>query len=295
MMADPRANALVDGFAMQWLALRRLQAVGPTPELFPEFDDNLREGFQRETALFVGSQLQEDRSVLDLLRANYTFVNERLARHYGIPNVYGSRFRRVTVDGGQRGGLLGQGSMLTVTSYPTRTSPVLRGHWLLEHILGAPPPPPPPDVPTLPDRGEGGRPASVRERLEQHRDNPLCASCHAQMDPLGFALENFDAIGTWRTTGEAGAAIDASGIFPDGTLFEGLVGLKAILLSHHEQFVQTLTEKLMIYALGRGIEYYDMPAVRQIIRQAESHDYRWSSLVLGIVESTPFQMRRSES
>ena len=295
MLADARAQALVDGFATQWLALRTLQSVVPTPELFPDFDDNLREAFQRETELFVGSQLREDRSVLDLLRANYTFVNERLARHYGVPNVYGSRFRRVTFNEGARGGLLGQGSILTVTSYPTRTSPVLRGHWLLEHILGAPPPPPPPDVPALPDRGEGGRPASVRQRLEQHRDNPVCASCHAPMDPLGFALEHFDGIGMWRATGEAGAPIDASGVFPDGTQFEGLTGLKTILLSEHEQFVQTLTEKLTTYALGRGVEYYDMPAVRRIIREAKPQDYRWSSLVVGIVKSMPFQMRRSES
>ncbi|MEE8117391.1 MAG: DUF1588 domain-containing protein, partial [Gemmatimonadales bacterium] len=227
-------------------------------------------------------------------RADYTFVNERLARHYGIPNVYGNRFRRVTFDDGTRGGLLGLGSILTVTSYPTRTSPVLRGQWLLEHILGAPPPPPPPDVPALPDRGEGGHLASVRERLEQHRENPVCASCHAQMDPLGFALEHFDAIGKWRATGEAGPPIDASGVFPDGTEFHGLAGLKMILLSEHEQFVQTVTEKLTTYALGRGVQYYDMPAVRQIIREAAPHDYRWSSLVQGIVRSVPFQMRRSE-
>ena len=295
MLADSRSQALVDGFAIQWLALRTLQSVVPTPELFPEFDDNLREAFQRETELFVGSQLREDRSLLGLLRANYTFVNERLAQHYGIPNVYGSRFRRVTFSDGARGGLLGQGSILTVTSYPTRTSPVLRGHWLLERILGSPPPPPPPDVPDLPDRGEGGRPASVRERLEQHRDNPVCASCHAPMDPLGFALEDFDAIGKWRATGEAGAPIDASGVFPDGTGFQGLAGLRTILLSEHEQFVRTVTEKLTTYALGRGVEYYDMPALRQIIREAEPHDYRWSSLVLGIAKSMPFQMRRSET
>ena len=294
MLADSRSQALVDGFAMQWLALRRLHRVVPTPDLFPEFDDNLREAFQQETMLFVGSQLREDRSVLDLLRADYTFVNERLARHYGIPNVYGNRFRRVTFDDGTRGGLLGLGSILTVTSYPTRTSPVLRGQWLLEHILGAPPPPPPPDVPALPDRGEGGHLASVRERLEQHRENPVCASCHAQMDPLGFALEHFDAIGKWRATGEAGTPIDASGVFPDGTEFHGLAGLKMILLSEHEQFVQTVTEKLTTYALGRGVQYYDMPAVRQIIREAAPHDYRWSSLVQGIVRSVPFQMRRSE-
>ena len=295
MLADARAQALVDGFATQWLGLRRLRSVVPAPDLFPEFDDNLREAFEQETKLFVGSQLQADLSVLDLLRADYTFVNERLARHYGIPNVYGSRFRRATFDDGARGGLLGQGSILTATSYPTRTSPVLRGNWLLEHILGAPPPPPPPDVPALPDRGAGGRPASVRERLERHRDNPVCASCHARMDPLGFALEHFDAIGQWRATGAAGAAIDAAGVFPDGTAFRGLAGLRTVLLGEHEQFVRTVVEKLTTYALGRGVQHYDMPAVRRIVRESAADDYRWSSLVLGIVRSLPFQMRRSKS
>ena len=295
MLADPRAHALVDGFALQWLALGTLPSVVPTPELYPEWDDNLRESFRRETELFVADQIRGNRSVLDLVRADHTFVDERLAEHYGIPNVYGSRFRRVTFDDGVRGGLLGQGSILTVTSYPTRTSPVLRGHWLLEHLLGAPPPPPPPDVPDLPDRGEGGRPASVRERLEQHRENPVCAACHAPMDPLGFALEHFDAIGKWRATGEGGDPIDASGVFPDGTEFEGLAGLKAMLLSRDEQFVQTVLEKLATYALGRGLEHYDMPAVRRILREAAPGGYRWSDLVLGIVESTPFQLRRSES
>ena len=295
MLADPRAHALVDGFALQWLALGTLPSVVPTPELYPEWDDNLRESFRRETELFVADQIQGNRSVLDLVGADHTYVDERLAQHYGIPNVYGSRFRRVTFDDGVRGGLLGQGSILTVTSYPTRTSPVLRGHWLLEHLLGAPPPPPPPDVPDLPDRGEGGRPASVRERLEQHRENPVCAACHAPMDPLGFALEHFDAIGKWRATGEGGDPIDASGAFPDGTEFEGLAGLKAMLLDRDEQFVQTVLEKLATYALGRGLEHYDMPAVRRILREATPGGYRWSDLVLGIVESTPFQMRRSES
>ena len=295
MLADSRAAALVDGFVMQWLALRTLPAVVPTPELFPEFDDNLREAFARETELFVGSQIREDRSLLDLLRADYTFVNERLARHYGIPKVYGNRFRRVTFADGARGGLLGHGSILTVTSYPTRTSPVLRGHWLLEHVLGAPPPPPPPDVPALPDRGEAGRAASVRERLERHRENAVCASCHAPMDPLGFGLEHFDAIGRWRAAGEAGGPIDASGVLPDGTAFRGLSGLREVLLERREQFVHTVAEKLTTYALGRGLEHYDMPAVRRIVREAADDDYRWSSLVLGIVRSLPFQMRSSES
>ena len=295
MLADSRAEALVDGFATQWLALRTLPGVVPTPELFPEFDDNLRQAFARETELFVGSQIREDRSLLDLLRADYTFVDERLARHYGIPDVYGSRFRRVAFDDDSRGGLLGHGSVLTVTSYPTRTSPVLRGHWLLEHMLGAPPPPPPPDVPALPERGAGGRPASVRERLERHRENAVCASCHAPMDPLGFALDHFDAIGRWRATGEAGEPIDASGVFPDGTAFRGLSGLREVLLDRRGQFVRTVAEKLTTYALGRGLEHYDLPAVRRIVRDAAADDYRWSSLVLGIVRSLPFQMRRSES
>ena len=295
MLADVRAEALVDGFATQWLALRTLPGVVPTPELFPEFDDNLRQAFARETELFVGSQIREDRSLLDLLRADYTFVNERLARHYGIPNVYGSRFRRVAFDDDSRGGLLGHGSVLTVTSYPTRTSPVLRGHWLLEHMLGAPPPPPPPDVPALPERGAQGRPASVRERLERHRENAVCASCHAPMDPLGFALDHFDAIGRWRATGEAGEPIDASGVFPDGTAFRGLSGLREVLLERRGQFVRTIAEKLTTYALGRGLEHYDMPAVRRIVRDAAADDHRWSSIVLGIVRSLPFQMRRSES
>ncbi len=295
MLVDSRSTALVTSFAGQWLSLRKLRAVGPTPELYPEFDDNLREAFQQETELFVESQLRDDRSVLDLLRADYTFLNERLARHYGIPNVYGSRFRRVTLSDNTRGGLLGQGSMLTVTSYPTRTSPVIRGHWLLETILGAPPPSPPPNIPALPESGKGGRPASVRERLAEHRKNPVCASCHAPMDPLGFALENYDAVGRWRTVDEAGGPIDASGALPDGTMFEGLAGLKKILLSQQEQFARTISEKLLMYALGRGIEHYDMPQVRNIIRQAVDDDYRWSSLILGIVTSAPFQMRRSDS
>ena len=295
MLADPRAEALVDGFATQWLALRTLPAVVPTPELFPEFDDNLRQAFARETGLFVGSQIREDRSLLDLLRADYTFVNERLARHYGIPDVYGSRFRRVNLEDDSRGGLLGHGSILTVTSYPTRTSPVLRGHWLLEHMLGAPPPPPPPDVPALPDRGAGGRAASVRERLERHRENAVCANCHAPMDPLGFALDHFDAIGRWRAAGEAGDPIDASGVLPDGTALRGLSGLRDALLDRRAQFVRTVAEKLTTYALGRGLEHYDMPAVRRIVRDAAADDYRWSALVLGIVRSLPFQMRRSES
>lgn len=295
MIADPRSSAIVTNFADQWLSLRKLRSVGPTPELFVEFDDNLRQSFQRETELFVESQIRDDRSVLDLVGADYTFVNERLARHYGIPNVIGSRFRKVSFSDGTRGGLLGQGSVLTLTSYANRTSPVLRGHWVLETLLGAPPPPPPPDIPALPERSETGTLTSVRQRLEEHRKNPMCATCHAPMDPLGFALENFDAIGKWRSRGEGGSPIDATAVAPDGTKFEGLAGLKTVLLRDREQFALTVTEKLLTYALGRGLQYYDMPVVRKIVRDAAVHDYRWSSLIRGIVDSVPFQMRRSES
>jgi mono/diheme cytochrome c family protein len=295
MLADSRSSALVSNFAAQWLHLRNLRAVTPDVNAFPEFDDNLRYAFQRETELFVESQLREDRSVSDLLTANYTFVNERLARHYGIDNVYGNRFRRVTFDDDKRGGLLGHGSILTVTSYATRTSPVVRGKWLLENILGAPPPPPPPDVPGLPDTGDGGKRMSVRERMERHRANPVCASCHARMDPLGFALENYDGIGKWRDTGESNVRIDASGTLPDGSKFQGPAELRTLLRSRRDEFVGTVTTKLLTYALGRGVEYYDLPTVRQIMREAASSDYHWSSIVLGIVKSMPFQVRSSES
>jgi hypothetical protein len=290
MLASGRASALVENFAAQWLYLRNMRTAAPDAGQFPDFDDNLREAFQRETQLFLESQLREDHGVVDLLTANYTFLNERLARHYQIPNVYGSHFRRVTFDDASRGGLLGQGSILTVTSYATRTSPVLRGKWLLENILGAPPPPPPPDVPALKENSAGDRPLSVRQRMEEHRRNPVCASCHSRMDPLGFALENFDAIGRWRSTDEGHVPIDASGAL-DGVRFEGPVALKAVLLARRGEFVRTVTEKLLTYALGRGIEYYDRPAVRAILAQAAADDYRWSSLILGIVKSTPFEMR----
>ena len=291
MLADARSRALVENFAGQWLVLRNIRDVEPDPDLLPEFDENLREAFQRETELFVESQLRDDRSVVDLLNANYTFLNERLARHYGIPNVYGSHLRRVRVDETQRGGLLGHGSLLTVTSYPNRTSPVLRGKWLLENILGSPPP----DVPALEERGSDGQPQSVRARLETHRENPVCAACHAPMDPLGFALENFDAIGMWRST-DAGTPIDASGTLPGGREFQGFAGLRELLVTEYrDQFVSTVIERLLTYALGRGLQYYDAPAVRQIRQAAASSDHRWSSIILRIVESTPFQMRRAES
>jgi mono/diheme cytochrome c family protein len=297
MLASPRSKAaLVDNFIGQWLQLRPLRSAEPSETAFPDFDENLRQAFLQETNLFVDSTLREDRSVVDLLSANYTFVNERLARHYQIPNVYGNRFRRITFENDERrGGLLGQGSLLTVTSYPNRTSPVLRGKFLLDNILGTPPPPPPPDVPPLPDRGEGNKVASVRERLEQHRKNPACATCHAPMDPLGFALENFDAIGAWRTTSEAGGPIDATGTLPDGARVQGLKGLRELLVSRREQFVGAMTEKLLSYAVGRELEYYDHPTVRKIVREAASSDYRWSSLLLGVVKSAPFQMRRSRT
>ena len=290
MLADARSRALVDNFAEQWLNLRRLQGAAPDQDVFPDFDENLREAFQQETALFVQSQLREDRSVVDLLSANYTFVNERLARHYGVPGIYGNHFRRVTFRDDTRGGLLGQGSVLTVTSYPNRTSPVLRGKWLLDNLLGAPPPPPPPEVPALQENRANGEILSVRERMQQHRKNPACAVCHVRMDPLGFALENFDALGKWRVTSD-GSPIDASAALPDGTQFQGVAGLRKLLVSHREEFVGTFTEKLLTYALGRRVEYFDLPAVRKITREAAPNAYRWSSIILGIANSAPFQMR----
>ena len=294
MLADDRARVLVGSFAAQWLHLRRMRTVTPDVQAFPTFDDNLRAALVRETELFLESQIREDRSVVDLLTADYTFVNERLARHYGIPDVYGARFRRVALDGGARRGLLGHGSILTVTSLATRTSPVVRGKWVLENILGTPPPPPPPDVPDLPDREAGEAPRSMRARLEAHRANPVCSACHARMDPLGFALEHFDAVGKRRET-EGGVPIDASGALPDGTTFDGLPGLRDVLLERQDEFVTTVTEKLLTYALGRGIEHYDRPAIRAIVRDAAADGYRWSSLVLGVARSLPFQMRRAES
>jgi mono/diheme cytochrome c family protein len=295
MLADPRARALVTSFAAQWLHLRNLRAATPDANEFPDFDDNLREAFQRETELFLESQLRDDRSVVDLLTADYTFVNERLARHYGIANVYGSHFRRVSMPRPERHGLLGHGSILTVTSYATRTSPVVRGKWLLENVLGAPPPAPPPDVPALKENDESSQALSVRERMEQHRANTVCASCHARMDPLGFALENFDAIGRWRTAAEDGQPIDASGALPDGTTFDGPVALRELLLSRRDEFVMTIAEKMLTYAIGRGLEAYDRPALRKIVRASEPAGSTWSSLVRAIVMSAPFQMRKTGS
>ena len=291
MLADPRSAALVDNFAVQWLLVRNLGAARPTPSEFPDFDDNLRQAFARETALFVESVIRGDASVIDLIDADYTFVNERLARHYGIPNVYGDRFRRVEVPDENRRGLLGHGSVLTVTSYPNRTSPVLRGKWVLDNILGAPPPPPPPDVPDL-EENPVGEVLPMRERMAHHRRNAICASCHVRMDPLGLALENFDATGRWRTA-EGGNRIDASAELADGTSFAGPAGLRDLLLRRPEQFAETVTAKLLTFALGRGLEHYDAPAIREILRRAEPAGYSFSSLMEGIVESVPFRMRRS--
>jgi hypothetical protein len=293
MLADERATAFVENFAGQWLYLRNLDAVVPVQSVFPDFDDTLRQSLKRETELFFASIVQEDRSALDLLRADYTFVNERVARLYGLPNIKGNHFRRVTLPADNpRRGLLGQGSILTVTSYPDRTSPVVRGKWILENLLGVPPPPPPPDVPDLKDSGSTGRTLTIRERLAEHRGNPTCASCHALMDPLGFALENFDAVGTWRTIDDTGAAIDAAGTLPDGTAFSSIDEFRAAL-ENSDLFVLTLTEKLLTYGLGRGVEAYDQPAVRAIVREAAATDYRFSALIAGVVRSPPFQRRRA--
>ena len=297
MLADSRStDALVDDFAAQWLNLRRVEEVVVDPERYPNYDESLLQAFKRETELFVGSTLREDRSVLELLNANYTFVNERLARHYGIPGIYGSRFRRVTLpDLDQRGGLLAEGALLATTSYPDRTSPVLRGKWLLDNIFGLPVPPPPPGVDTTLETKPGAVPPSIRERLAQHRQNASCASCHSIIDPLGFALENFDVIGGWRTIDESGKPVDASGTTVSGAKVEGLSGLRALLLEQPDQFPRTVTEKLLAYALGRRLEYYDRPTVRKIVRDAAAHDYRWSSLILGIVKSPTFLMRASHT
>ena len=294
MLADPRAKSLITDFAAQWLNLRILDGVLPDPRLFADFDENLRQSFRKETELFLESTLREDRSVVDLLSANYTFLNERLARHYGIPGVYGERFRRVTFDADSpRGGLLGHGSLLTVTSYATRTSVVLRGKWLLGNIFGTVPPEPPPDVPALPEPGTGPEPRTLRELMETHRRNPACASCHMQMDPLGFALESFDAVGRSRSSA-AGQPLDISAVLPSGERFEGPAGLRQFLVTHRNLFINTITEKLLSYSLGRGLQHYDQPTVRQIIRDSASTDYRWSSIIIGVVKSTPFRMRRAQ-
>jgi hypothetical protein len=295
MLADPRATeSLVDDFAAQWLNLRRVAEVVVDPERYPNYDLTLMEAFKRETELFVGSTLREDRSVLELLNADYTFANEKLARHYGIPGIYGSRFRRVALpDPDRRGGLLAQGALLSTTSYPDRTSPVLRGKFLLNNIFGLQIAPPPAGVDTnLAPVKPGAAPQTIRARLSEHRTNATCASCHAVIDPLGFALENFDVIGGWRSVDETGAPVDAAGTTMSGAQVEGLRGLRALLLARREQFPRTVTEKLLAYALGRRAEYYDRPAIRTIVREAESQNFRWSALILGIVKSPAFQMRR---
>jgi hypothetical protein len=288
MLRDPRANALVEGFATRWLELGKITGFVPDTHLYPEFDENLREAMATETKLFVADQLRQDRSVADLLLADYTFANDRLAQHYGIPNVYGSHYRPVKFTDRRRGGLLGQASVLAVTSYPNRTSVVIRGRWLLANMLGAPPPPPPLDVPALREAGQEGQPKSLRDRMEVHRKNPACASCHQRMDPLGFSLENFDAVGKWRVEAD-GVPVDATAAMPDGTQFAGVEGLRSYLAGNKEDFVRTLSGKLLTYAIGRGIEYYDQPAVRKIAREAAAQDYRWSSVILGVVNSTPFR------
>jgi hypothetical protein len=298
MLRDPRSRALATNFAAQWLYLRDVHAKTPSPRLFPDFDLSLRQAFERETTLFLESVFREDRSVIDLLSANDTFMNERLARHYGVPNVLGNDFRRVRHpdDSPRRGlGLLGHSSILTITSYANRTSPVLRGKYVLGNLLGAPPAPPPPDIPALAtENKDSGKVLPMKEAMAQHRANPACASCHAAMDPIGFALDNFDALGRWRTVDASGAEIDPSGVLPDGTRFEGVAGLRQVLLSRPEQFVSTLTENLLAYAVGRSLEHYDRPVVRAIVRNSAPRDYRFSELVLGVVNSMPFQMRKAE-
>ncbi|HYV61410.1 MAG TPA: DUF1592 domain-containing protein [Bryobacteraceae bacterium] len=292
MLGDPKSHALVSNFAGQWLQLRNVRNVLPNSDEFPDFDDNLRQAFQRETELFFESILHEDRSAIDLLTADYTFLNERLARHYGIAGIYGSQFRRVTLQDDFRRGLLGQGSILAVTSHAERTSPVVRGKWILENILGIPVPPPPPDVPVLKENKDRDKPLTMREQMGEHRANSVCASCHKTMDPIGLALENFDAVGAWRTR-DAGGPIDVSGELADGTKVNGAVDLRNAIVSRPEMFAGTLSEKLLIYALGRGLDYRDMPAVRGIVREAAQNNYKMSSLILGVIRSTPFQMRTS--
>jgi len=291
MLADPKSNALVENFAGQWLQLRNVKSWHPDPDRFPEFDDSLRTALERESELFFQYIVKEDRSVLDFIDADYTFLNDRLARHYGIAGVRGSYFRRVALATGERGGILTQGAVLMVSSRPTRTSPVLRGKWILENVLGAPPPPPPPDVPALSDAANNSA-KDLRAQLEKHRANAACATCHVRLDPMGFALENYDATGKFRTQ-EGGSTIDASGQLPGGIKFSGPAELKKILLERKDEFVECMAEKLMTYALGRGLESYDQPAVRQVRRETAANDYKFSAMVLAIVNSTPFEMRRT--
>jgi hypothetical protein len=294
MIGDKRADALVDNFTGQWLQLRNLEAkVSPDLLMFPDFDDNIRKGFRRETEMLFGYILRNDRSALELLNADYTFVNERLAKHYGIPGVYGERFRQVKLTDPNRFGLLGHGSVLSMTAVATRTSPVFRGVYVLNTFLNTPPPPPPPNVPTLEESNKDAdsAPKSVRDQLELHRRNPTCASCHRNIDPPGFALENFNSVGQWRPAMPNGAKIDANGVLADGTKISGPIELRQAILSRPEAFVTNITQRMMIYALGRGLEPSDMPVVRRIVRQAGKNGYRLSTIVNGIIESAPFQMR----
>jgi hypothetical protein len=292
MLADPKASALTDNFAGQWLYLRRLEFQRPDKTIFPDFDERLRSAMATETDMFFDGVVRENRSVLDFINADYTYLNERLAEHYGIPGVHGASFRKVALTPAEhRGGLLGQGSILTVTSYENRTSVVLRGKWILDNLLAAPPPPPPPNVPPL-DAVPGGAKLTLREQMELHRKNPVCASCHSKMDPLGFSLENFDAVGAWRTS-TAGKPVDPSGVLPDGTKFAGPSGLQDILLARKDQFVEAFTERLMIYALGRGVEASNQPSIRAIRAAAAKDNYRIDDIILGIVQSVPFTMRRT--
>jgi hypothetical protein len=292
MMADARSASLVSNFAEQWLYLRDLDSRKPNESLFPDFDESLRDAFRQETDLFLDSVLRGNRSVLDLLSANYTFVNERLAQHYGIPNIHGSEFRRVTLPpDSPRGGLLGQGSILTITSYATRTSPVNRGKWVLQNLLSSPPPPPPPNVPALKTEGKDpGQTLTMRDAMVRHRADPACAGCHSRMDPIGFAMENFDAVGRWRDR-DGDTSIDPSGVFPNGEKFNGMAGLKAALLSHPREFVSTISSELLMYAIGRNVQYFDEPAIRSIVKEGARDNYTFSSLVLGVVNSVPFRMR----
>jgi hypothetical protein len=292
MLADPRSAAFVSNFAGQWLHLRNLRSITPNSDLFPNFDDNLRQAFQREAELFFESVLRENRSVLDLMTADYTFVNERLAQHYRIPDVFGSSFRRVRLDDPARHGLLGKGAVLLATSHPTTTSPVLRGKWVLENIIGTPPPAPPADLDTaLRTDPPGSAPRTMREQMERHRTSPVCASCHQTMDPIGFALENFDVVGEWRTRDRFGLTLNTADVLSDGTKITGVVSLREALIRRPDVFVQTFTEKLMVYALGRGLTAEDMPVVRKIVRDGRQEQYRFRALLLGIVTSAPFQMR----
>ena len=294
MLADSKSHSLVENFAGQWLFLRNVLTDQKDHDIFPEYDQNLKIAFKTETEMFFNSVLDNDGSVLDLLRANYTFLNERLATYYGVPDVYGPAFRKVVLTDPNRHGLLGQGSLLAVTSYPNRTSVVARGKWILENLLGTPPPPPPPDVPALQPHGSDGK-LTLRQAMEQHRANPTCAVCHTRMDPIGFALENYNAVGKWRVLDDTGATIDATGVLPDGKTFNGPAGLTQLLLTDRKNdFVSTFTRKMMTYALGRGVEAYDEPVIRTITREAARDDYRMSSIILSIVHSAPFQMRKTE-